>query len=140
MNRTDILVELHEDYGDLKIGYAHDLQDLAVALRTRRSAQVKHDGATEALAAKEAAAILAESHPEGKINGKNADSRKQQREALIAWLRENDADAHGLAATIQETGEIIAQADITIEVVKARLYSYQALSRVMRGLAQALAV
>ena len=138
MTREEMLVSLYGDYTEVKRSFERDLVNLAADLDRRRRAKNDLQQAQEELKAAESAVVLSETHKEGKINGKNAEARAHQTTVLLAEFRANDPDAHKLATTIDVAENTLTQFDVTIEVVKARLYSYQALARMNAGLATAL--
>lgn len=138
MTKDQMLQALYVDYVDIKDCFEADLDNLQVGLVARTESKLKLQRTREELKATESAVVLAETHKEGMINGKNAETRARQTTVLLAHFRANDADAYGLTATIADAEDTIAKLDVSVEVVKARLYSYQATSRMIAGLAAAL--
>jgi len=138
MTKNKMLVKLYEDYAEIKHGLEDDLSNLQTALVARTMSKIKLQQAQEELKAAESLAVLSETHKEGKINGKNAETRARQTDVLLAELRAHDADAYGLAAAISTGEGLIAKLDATTEGIRARLYANQALARMIAGLTAAL--
>ena len=133
-----MLNNLYEDYRLITSSYDYDLRVLQERLNDRWAAQALLEARTAELATLEAATIVSETHGEGKINGKNADSRKQQRDMLVADLHQTHPEAASMVAAIDTAKAQIGQSDAAIEGIKARLYGNQALARMIAGLATAL--
>ena len=138
MTKEEMLQALFTDYTEIKHGFEADLNKLAAGLDGRREAKSSLQQAQEELTATESMVVLSETTPEGKVNGKNAETRAHQTAVLLAELRDNDPEVHDLAEVVELSERAIAMLDVATEVVKARLYSYQALARMNAGLAQAL--
>ena len=136
MTKDEMLTNLYDEYQRIKNRY--DFDRLEKLLLEHSNAETGLQLGLETLAGMEAAAVISETNPEGKINGKNADSRNMQRDLFLAGFRNADPTARQIIDDLARLRVTITTTGAAIEVTKARFYSYQALARMIAGLAAAL--
>ena len=91
MTKDEMLTNLYDEYQRIKNRY--DFDRLEKLLLEHSNAETGLQLGLETLAGMEAAAVISETNPEGKINGKNADSRNMQRDRFLAGFRNADPTA-----------------------------------------------
>lgn len=92
MDKDKILTRLYDDYRTITADWAQSLIELTTALDSRNGQQQQLRDLKADQELMKAHAILGETHKEGHINGKNAETRKLQTTMLLGILQENDPD------------------------------------------------
>lgn len=138
MTRDEMLNKLYNDYQATKDGWGYQIENLGVALRTSKAAQLNLDKARAELAGLESDVVLGETHPEGRINGKNAEARRHQTTLLLAEFHQQDPCAQSLIRDIELAHQSLNSSSIAIQTIKAQFDRYQATARMISGLAIAL--
>jgi len=138
MNKQELIHQLYENYRDVTNEYDASIEALPDALRTNRATQVILERATEQLSALEANVILGEIHSDGRINGKNAETRQRQTTLLLAEFHVQDAAAKSLVNDIKLAHQTLNDCNTTIETIKVQFYRHQVVARMIAGLATAL--
>lgn len=120
------------------LGTAANLWAQALARRTEAEAHLNE--AAKTLEVAEAELVLGETHPEGRINGKNEEQRKQQRVLVLAHDARNGG-AYGQAARAhQEARLAFEQAALDFSIADQGLKAAHARCRVAAALLEAVAV
>jgi len=139
MNTDDMRNNLHNEYLAISHDWTVALTDLELKIRdlneTRReSAQLKSD-----LEFYQSSALLAETHKEGRINGSNEQTRKQQAALLLKDLRTTDPEYKALADAVDRTQLHDDELQVDIQVLQSRISFLRNQSRMVAGLSYALA-
>ena len=138
MTKDEMLNKLYNDYQATRDGWGYQIENLGVALRTSKAAQLNLDKARAELAALESDVVLGETYPEGRINGTNAEARRRQTTLLLAEFHQQDPSAKSLVSDIKLARQSLNSSSITIQTIKAQLDRYQATAKTISGLATAL--
>jgi len=138
MTKNELLNKLYNDYQATRDGWDSQIDNLGVALRTSKAAQLNLEKARAELASLESDVVLGETYPEGRINGKNADTRRRQTDLLVAEFRHQDPSAKSLVSDIELAHQSLNSSSIAIQTIKAQFDRYQATARMIGGLATAL--
>jgi uncharacterized protein YukE len=138
MQKDQLYESLYTDYRTTQQEWTARLEELNAALDSlyARRAQLRDLRADQDL--QEAITLLAETHKDGSINGKNAETRKLQAEVLLAHLRESDPEWIQLAKAIREVEAAIEDAEIRKEKALAQISFLRNQARMISGLANAL--
>lgn len=138
MNKEEVIHQLYQDYRDVTEKYDASIEKLGVALRTSKANQLILEQAREELAALEADVVLGETHPKGRINGKNAATRDRQTALLLAEFRLQDPAARSLVNDIELARQSLNSSSIAIQTIKAQFDRHQVVAKMIAGLATAL--
>lgn len=138
MNKEEVIHLLYENYRDVTKDYDASIEALPDALRSSQANQLILERATEQLGALEANVILGETHSEGRINGKNAETRQRQTIVVLAEFHLQDPTAKSLVNDIELARQSLSNSSIAIETIKARFYRHQVVAKMIAGLAAAL--
>lgn len=110
------------------------------ALTTRTQAEERSGEAAGVQEVAEAELVLGETHPEGRINGKNEEQRKQQRTVLLAQEAANGGP-YGQAARAAHSAQVAAdQAVLDYSIADQELKAAHARCRVVTALLETLQV
>jgi hypothetical protein len=138
MTKDEILNKLYNDYQATKDGWDYQIESLNVALSTSKAAQTNLDKAQAELAALESDVVLGETHPKGRIDGTNAETRRHQTNLLLAEFHQQDPVAKSLVNDIELARQSLNSSSISIQTIKAQIDRYQATAMMISGLASAL--
>jgi hypothetical protein len=138
MTKEEMLNRLYNDYQAVKDGWGYQIENLGVTLRTSKATQLNLDKARAELGALESDVVLGETHPKGRINGKNAETRRHQTNLLLAEFRHQDPSAKSLVNDIELVHQSLNNSSIAIQTIKAQFDRYQATAMMISGLASAL--
>jgi len=138
MTKDEMLNKLYNDYQATKDGWDYQIESLNVALSTSKAAQTNLDKAQTELAALESDVVLGETHPKGRIDGTNAETRRHQTNLLLAEFHQQDPVAKSLVNDIELARQSLNSSSISIQTIKAQIDRYQATAMMISGLASAL--
>lgn len=131
--------QLYESYRAIRLEWETALSDLADNLRALDDARRQKADAEEALELYQNAVVMGETHKEGRINGSNAEKRKQQTALMIADLGEEDPNYVAIAGEAEKAGTRVHELQIDVEVLKAKISFLRNQARMISGLAHSLA-
>ena len=138
MTKDEMLNKLYNDYQATRDGWDSQIDNLGVALRTSKAAQLNLEKARAELASLESDVVLGETYPKGRINGKNTETRRRQTDLLLAEFRHQDPSAKSLVSDIELAHQSLNSSSIAIQTIKAQFDRYQATAKMISGLATAL--
>lgn len=131
--------QLYEDYRAIRLDWEQTLSDLADKLRALNDARRQKAEAEEALELYQNAAVMGETHKEGRINGSNAETRKTQTKLLVADLREQDPDYDAIADEAEKAGTRVDELEYDVEMLRQKISFLRNQARMVSGLAHSLA-
>lgn len=139
MKTEEMRDQLYEDYRATRLEWQQALGDLAhklVALNDarRRLAELKDE-----VTLYQHTVVIAETHTEGRINGKNAETRKRQTELMLADLPNEDPDYASLIAALEKQQTCVDELECDIEILRQKISFLRNQSKMVSGLAHALA-
>ena len=137
MNKEELIQQLYHEYQDVTSEYDASIEALPDAVRTNGATQLILERATEQLNALEAKVILGETHSDGRINGKNAETRQRQTTLVLAEFHLQDPAAKSLVNDIELARQTLSDSTILIETIKAQFYRHQVVAKMIAGLAAA---
>ena len=114
MTKDEMLNKLYNDYQATRDGWDSQIESLGVALSTSKAAQINLDKARAELAALESDVVLGEARPKGRIDGKNAETRRQQTNLLLAEFHQQDPSAKSLVSDIELAHQSLNSSSIAI--------------------------
>jgi hypothetical protein len=138
MNKEEMLNKLYDYFKVTKDQYDASIENLSNALRTNKAAQANLEQLKAELAALESNVVLGETHPKGRINGKNAAERQHQTTLLLAEFRLQDPTAKSLVNDIELAHQSLNSSSVAIQTIRAQLGRHQAVAEMIAGLATAL--
>lgn len=139
MNKDVMYSKLYNDYQIIYHEWEQALDDLDGQLRALDDAHRQKAEATETLELYEQAVILGETNKEGRVNGSNAETRKTQTQLLLADLHENDPNCQAFAEAAELADLRVAELRRNIEMLRQKISLLYSQSKMVSGLAYALA-
>ena len=138
MDKNTMLTQLHSDYQEIRAQWQSSLEELNAALDSLFARRNQLKDLKDDFEIMKAHAILGETHPDGAINGKNAETRKNQTIALLANLQEYDPEWQRIAENIALVEAAVSDAELRIEKARAGISYLRNQARMIAGLANAL--
>lgn len=130
--------QLYEDYRAIHLEWEQTLDDLAEQLSALDDARRRLAEAEETLELYEDAAIMGETHGEGRVNGSNAEKRKVQARLLLADLQENDPNCKAFAEAVEQADLRASELEYNIEMLRQKIGYLRNRAKMVSGLAYAL--
>ena len=138
MNKEEMLNQLYDYFKVTKDQYDASIENLSNALRTNKAAQANLEQPKSELAALESNVVLGETHPKGRVSGKNAAERQHQTTLLLAEFRLQDPTGKSLVNDIELAHQSLNSSSVAIQTIRAQLGRHQAVAEMIAGLATAL--
>ena len=138
MNKNDMYGKLYTDYQTIRDDWQRALDDLAIALSTLDNARREKAEAVETLELYQQAAVMGETHKEGRVNGSNAEKRKAQRALLLADLQENDPNCQAFAEAVEQADLHTSDMQCQVETLRSKITFLRHQAKMVAGLAYAL--
>ena len=132
--------QLYDDYRAIRLEWEQTLDDLSEQLSALDDARRRLAEAEETLDLYEHAAIMGETHDEGRISGSNAEKPKRQTALLLAGLREQDPHCKAFAADVAKTEIRVDELECDIEMLRQKISCLRNQARMVSGLAEILTV
>ena len=139
MKTEAMRTRLYEDYRAIRLEWEQALSDLADKLVALDDARRQKAEAVEALELYRDAVVMSETHKEGRINGSNAEKRKRQTALLLADLREQDPHYNAIADIAEKAKLQAGELAYDIEMLRQKISFLRNQSKMVSGLAHALA-
>jgi len=139
MQKDMMYDKLYNDYVSIKREWEEQLNALDRTLTIQADVQRTFNEITETVRLWEFSASADETHKEGKINGKNAETRKRQTALFLGDLREQDPDFDGACSTLESTSRRLSVLEVEIEALRGKISFLRNMARMNAGLTHALA-
>ena len=138
MDKNTMLTQLHSDYQEIRAQWQSSLEELNAALDSLFARRNQLKTLKDDLELMKAHAILGETHKDGAINGRNAETRKLQTTTLLAHLQEHDPEWQRITENIAVVETAVSDAELRIEKARAQISYLRNQARMIAGLASAL--
>jgi len=138
MQTNQMRDQLYENYQAIRLEWEQTLSDLADKLHALDNARREKAEAVETLELYQQAAVMGETHGEGRVNGSNAEKRKVQTALLLADLQENDPSCKAFAEAADQADLRASELEYNIEMLRQKISFLRNQARMLSGLAHAL--
>ena len=139
MKTDELYGKLYEDYRATRLEWEQALGDLADKLVALNDARRSLAESKQDLELYQHTVVMAETHKEGRINGSNEAKRKRQTALLLADLREQDPHYKAFVTDVEKGQIRVDELEYDIEMLRQKISFLRNQSRMVSGLAYALA-
>ena len=139
MNKDTMYDRLYNDYLAIRLEWEQALDDLSIELNDLKDARRQKAEAKEALELYQHTVVMGETHKEGRVNGSNEAKRKRQTTLLLADLQKQDLDYKSFITTAEKAELRVVELECSIEMLRNKISFLRNQSKMVAGLAGALA-